>query len=334
MNDVMDPGEQALNTLFKTWGNSSAHAANSCLLASTSSQYLRPALQYFTKRRRDLLRPTLIHLACQAVGGVNEQATPAAIAMILTGYHLGLIDDVIDRSQTKLFHPTMIDRVGVSQSLLIAILCYTRAHYALAEIQNTLGADTYHRILQIFTAFPTTMVEGERLNIRIKKRGIVATSQLMHVLIKHAADIEACTQIGALVGGGSEGMLSALTTYGHHLGILLLLNDDTRDALNYSLALDAKIISQAYPYPVIWAANQSVEYSAWLKARKNRAALTPDEIETSVQYLNDLGAISHVRALMKDHTDAAASILTMLPLTEARKGLATIARAQPSLVLN
>jgi octaprenyl-diphosphate synthase len=325
---------QTLNLLFTTWGSTSAKAANSYLLASTSSKYLQPALRYFTKRRLDLLRSTLIHLACQAVGGNNEHARSAAIAMILTGYHLGLIDDVIDRSYRKLFHPTMIERFGVNQSLLIAILCYTRAHHALAEIQNTLGVETYRRTLQIFTTFPATMVEGERLNIRIKKQGIIAPEQLMHVLIKHAADITACTQIGTLIGRGSNTMQSALTAYGHHLGILLLLNDDMRDALNYSLALDAKIVTQAYPYPVIWAANHSAEYSKWLQARKHHTTLSPAEIEKSVQYLNDLGAVTHVRKVLLEHADAAVLALSTLPLTEARKGLAVIARAQPTLVLS
>ena len=329
----MPMGHAALNRLFETWGTDASNMANQTLLAASHSDALTTALRYFTPRRRDLLRPTLIRLACQAVQGNPDHTTPAAVAMILTSYHLGLIDDVIDQSHVKLFRPTLLQQVGVTQSLLVATLCLTQAHHVLYRLQDHVDGATYHRVHEVFTAFPITMIEGEEHNIAVKREGIVPPTQLLQVLTQHAADIAACTEVGALIGGASATTVALFREYGQRLGQLLLLNDENRDALNFSLNLDAKLLTKAYPYPVLWAAHHSAPFRRFLKTVQERSVLTPEEIATCVQTLETTGAIMHVKTLMTQYAQEAASTLTALPETDARDHLVELVLAQPDLVL-
>jgi len=116
--------------------------------------------------------------------------------------------------------------------------------------------------------------------------------------------------------------------------MLLLLNDDNRDALNYSLTLDAKIVTNAYPYPVLWAANQSPRFRRFLEPLHGRDALAPEEVATCVHTLETVGALRHVNALMTRYAHKAASTLSKLPKTEARDQLIELALAQPDLVVD
>jgi geranylgeranyl pyrophosphate synthase len=221
----------------------------------------------------------------------------------------------------------------VNQSLLVATLCLTQAHHALSRLQDHVDGATYRRVHKAFTAFPITMIEGEELNIAVKRAGIVPPTQLLQVLTHHAADIAACTEVGAVIGGAPAASVAACREFGHIFGRLLLLNDDNRDALNFSLNLDAKLLTQAYPYPVLWAANHSAPFRSFLETVQGRSTLTSEEVATCVRALETTGAVAHVKALMTQYAQEAASTLTGLPETEARDHLVELALAQPSLVL-
>jgi len=327
------PRQTALNKLLATWGTAIATVANQTLLAASRSKDLTKIVRYFTERRQDILRPSLMRLACKAVGGNPAHTTPAAVAMILTSYHLGLIDDVIDQSHVKLFRPTLLQRVGVNQSLLVATLCLTQAHRALSHLQDHVDGATYRRVHKAFTAFPITMIEGEERNIAVKLQGIVSPPRLLQVFTQHATDIAACMEIGALIGGASADTVAVYSEFGQAFGLLLLVNDDNRDALNFSLNLDVKLLTKAYPYHVLWAANHSTQFRHFLESLQERSTLTTEEVATCVRTLETTGAVAHVKELMTQYAQEAASKLSALQKTEARNQLVELVLAQPDLVL-
>lgn len=319
--------------LLEHWGARATTRAADILVKDIEAELLRAPLQALAQHRRDLLRSALVTLSCAAVGGNAADALPAATAMVLEGYYLGVLDDIIDRSREKLFRPTLSGKYGADAALLVAIIIDAKAHHALSELAGRLDRAQFAEVSTTFRNFLLRMMEGEALNVRVKQHGVVPSHDLLTVFEKQAADVEACTRLGALIGGAAPPEVKAFTTYGRLLGTLLLINDDNRDAFNLTLELDDKIRSGSYPYLLMWAANQSPDFEQCLHALNQKTALSPEDVKRCVTFLFDSGAVAHVRGLMRKLAAAAVSALGDLQDSEAKRALDFIATRQPDVVL-
>jgi geranylgeranyl diphosphate synthase type I len=217
--------------------------------------------------------------------------------------------------------------------LIVSIIVDAKAHHVLVELLGKLDHDKYLEVHRVFKDFLVRMIEGEALNVEVKKRGFVNSQDLLRVFAKQSADIEACTQLGAIIGCGSKKDVELLATYGRSLGTLLLLNDDNRDAFNLTLELEDKIRSGSYPYPLMWAANHSTEFKQLLQSLHNKKRISPNDAKQCVTLLFESGTIAHVKDLMEKMAAEAVSTLEALNDTEAKRALEVIAESQPCRVL-
>jgi geranylgeranyl diphosphate synthase type I len=324
---------EGIQEIFECWGSRAVKKASELLLKDVTSEMLMEPLRCLSQHQRDVLRPSLVSLSCEAVGGTAEDALHAAVAMVLEGYYLGLIDDVIDNAKVKLFRPTMLGQFGVDVTLIVSVIVDAKAHHALGELMGKLERDTYRDINRVFKDFLVRMIEGEALNVQVKKQGLVDPKDMIRVFEKHSADIEACTALGAIIGGASQRDVDSLAKYGRILGTMLLLNDDNRDAFNLTLELDDKILRGSYPYPLIWAANNTKDFKHFLQSLKKKKRINPKDVEKCVEYVFDSGAVTHVQSLMETMARDAVSTLKELKDNEAKKNLKIIAQSQPHRVL-
>ena len=319
--------------LLEHWGARATTRAAEILVKDIEAELLLEPLRGLAQHRRDLLRSALVTLSCAAVGGKATDALPAATAMVLEGYYLGVLDDIIDRSRIKLFRPTLSGKYGTDAALLVAIIIDAKAHHTLSELAGKLDRGQFLEVSTIFQDFIVRMMEGEALNVQVKQRGVVASQGLLTVFEKQAADVEACTRLGALIGGASPPEVESFTTYGRLLGTMLLINDDNRDAFHLTLELDDKIRSGSYPYPLMWAANHSTDFKQFLHSLNQKEALSPEDVKHCVAFLFDSGAVAHVHGLMKKLAAEAVSALKELKYSEAKRALDFIATRQPDVVL-
>ena len=176
-------GIDNLQDIFDCWGSRAAKMAGEVLLQDVSSELLREPLQYLSQHRRDLLRASLVGLSCEAVGGEAEEAIQAAVAMVLEGYYLGLLDDIVDDAGVKLFRPTLLERFGVDVALMVSVIVDAKAHHVLGELLGKLEHDTSVDINRVFKDFLVRMIEGEALNVRVKKQGFVNSREMLNVFL-------------------------------------------------------------------------------------------------------------------------------------------------------
>ena len=319
--------------LLDRWGSRATTRAAEILVQDIESELLLAPLRALAQHRRDLLRSSLVALSCAAVGGETEDALPAATAMVLEGYYLGVLDDIIDRSRVKLFRPTLSGKYGTDAALLVAIIIDAKAHYTLSELAERLDRGQFLEVSTTFQDFLVRMMEGEALNVRVKQHGVVDSQDLLTVFEKQAADVEACTRLGALIGGASTTDVESLAKYGRLLGTMLLLNDDNRDAFNLTLELEDKVLSGSYPYLLMWGSNHSKDFKQFLQSLHNKKRISPNNVKTCVESLFNSGAVTHVRELMRKRAAEAVSALGDLQDSEAKRALDFIATRQPNVVL-
>lgn len=327
----MEDDAEVVHKILGERGDKAASLARKALLENVESEVLQEPLRYLADNKRDLLRPTLMTLACEAVGGNAEDVLDAAVAMVLECYHIGLIDDVVDETKVKHLSWTIPGRFGIYVSLMVSIIVRVKAHSALNRLSRKLDNARFGEVNRVFEDFLVRMTEGEALNFQLKREKIMDTQKLIQVFEMQSADIEACTMVGAIIGKGTEEQVEALGRYGRLLGTLLLLREDLRDALNFSVQLGNKLTRDAYPYPVLWAINHSNEARSFILNLRGRKELTPNEIKRCVQLLFESDAINNNTKLMEELSSFAIDSLTRIRDNEAKKMLERFAKVQPQM---
>ena len=322
---------EALNGFMKETGEQVVTLTNERLFEGIESEVLLEPLRYFTAHKSDAIRPSLMRLACEALGGKADDVLDASVAMVLECYYLGLINDVVDNIDMKRFVWTLPGRYGIYVSLLVSVILNAKAYYTLHQLEGQLGRVKFERITRVFNDFTLRMIEGEAQNLQVKKRKIVSSLDVLTVFELEASDIEACTTIGAVIGAGDEKEVVALSQYGRTLGTVFLLREDLMDALNFSARLGNKLSRGSYPFPILWAINHSREAQEFFSTLTNRSKITPTKIRKSTQLLFTSGAIDHVIKLMERLTERAKNSLETLEKNEAKKRLELFADIQPKM---
>ena len=127
------------------------------------------------------------------------------------------------------------------------------------------------------------MVGGQVIDLESETREVdLTTIEYMHMR-KTGALISASLEAGAILGGGNEHQISALTRYGHHLGLAFQITDDLLD-----IEGDAQVMGKT---PGSDVAKNKKTYPALLGVPQSKEAA-----QTQVQEALDALAIFDGRA--------------------------------------
>jgi geranylgeranyl pyrophosphate synthase len=148
-----------------------------------------------------------------------------------------------------------------------------------------------------------------------------------------SADIEACTKIGAIIGNSTEEEVEALGKYGELLGTIFLLREDLMHSFNFSVQLKDKLIQGAYPFPVLWAVNNSEEFQHFLDRIEHKKKVTPHDVKRCVQLLFNSGAVDYIVTLMEEKAEDAVNLLRKVRESDSKKKLELIVTVQPQMIL-
>jgi len=210
------------------------------------------ALDYFiTQYWHDTSRPALLSLCCEAVGGDPDATIPIAIPLSLISGGVDIHDDIIDRSKIKEGHPTVYGKFGEKIALLVGdalifkgftLLCKTKFHFAkkMLEIMDVIKDSFFE------------LGESEALELGFRGRLDVTPEEYLSMVKMRATNVEAHARIGAIVGGGTEIQIRALSEFGKALGMLLIIRDDFVDMFEKEELLH-RMAYECLPLPFLYA---------------------------------------------------------------------------------
>jgi geranylgeranyl pyrophosphate synthase len=208
-----------------------------------------------TEYWNDLARPTLLSLACEAIGGNPELTTPIAVPMTLISGGIDIHDDIIDESQTKDNRPTVYGKFGKHIALLAGdALLFKGLTLLNKATQKGIPQAKRRKIIDTVKNMFFELGDAEALELQLRKRRDVSPEEYIHVVKKKAADVEAHTRISAIIGDGSEKEIEALSEYGRHLGMLIILRDDWIDMIDFEESVH-RIRNECLPLPLLYALN-------------------------------------------------------------------------------
>jgi len=322
-NDV----EKRLWAILNEKGGKIYEESRRILLEDIQLEDLRETLEYASNSYRDLLRPSLIVLSCEAVGGKPETVLPVATTMTLLGMSLYIFDDIVDKTEYRCFLPTTMGKFGTGKTLIAGGLITAKAFTAVNQVN--LPPTQRRRLSRLFWGFLRGMAEAEISNLKLRKMERIRSKDKLAVMKMRTLNIEACTKAGAILGFGSNDEIDHLGKFGKHVGLILELVDDLTESLNFTLELKEKIEMGSWPYTLSWAENNSKNIRGLLSSNTDKEA-DPAYIKKMAEGMFESGAVRHVRELSRKFIARAKNELSSLKESKAKDTLKFIAEAQSS----
>jgi geranylgeranyl diphosphate synthase type I len=260
---------------------------------------LRPTQGQAGKR----VRPVLCLLACEAAGGVLEQALPVAVG-IETLHNFSLLhDDIEDNSDTRRGRPTVWKLWGQPQAINAGDGMFVLAHLAFARLPaRGVPVERAFAALRTFDQTCLKLTQGQYLDIRYEDRLDVTVEDYMTMISgKTAALIATSTYLGAFLAGADETTAGHYRGFGHHLGLAFQVQDDILgiwgDAAVTGKSDSSDIETRKKTLPVVFG----LERSPALRQLYASDQITPHQVEAVAQILDELGAREMAEALATKH---------------------------------
>ena len=172
------------------------------------------------------LRPALLLMTCEAVGGAKDTALPAAAAIELMHNFTLVHDDIMDRDDTRRGRATVHRKWDTDVALLAGDGLVALAY------RHLLKTATPHlvHVAQVFTNGIIELCEGQALDREFEQRSSVCMAEYIAMITKKTARLLAvAAHLGGTIGNGAEQQVALLTQYAENLGIGFQIQDDLLD---------------------------------------------------------------------------------------------------------
>ncbi|TWP46909.1 polyprenyl synthetase family protein [Lentzea tibetensis] len=169
------------------------------------------------------IRPALVLLAAEAVGGLAPDAVPAAVAVELVHNFSLLHDDVMDGDTTRRHRPTAWTIFGTNPAILAGDALQTLAVDVLAASEHPRALDAIRSLGDAVVA----LLDGQAADIDFETRSDVSVPEVITMARgKTGALLGAACALGALFGGGTPEQVLHLRGFGESLGLAFQFVDD------------------------------------------------------------------------------------------------------------
>lgn len=306
---------------------------------------LAEELRGFVARGGKRLRPVLLLVGHELAGGNARDVTGAAVAVELLHTCALLHDDVIDDADTRRGHPTTHvafrathahegwggdpARYGEAVAVLLGDLAFVHADEALLDCD--VPAPALLAGLRTFVQLREEVMAGQVLDVHAA--AIEATDRELALRVATLKSgrysVTRPLQLGAVLAGASEPLLTALERVGEPLGRAFQLRDDILgvfgddEATGKSVSGDLAEGKRTLLVAEAWA-RLDAEGRAELADRLGANDLTVDQAARLRHRLQVCGARAAVEQRIATEVAAARGALDELPAGPARDVLAEL----------
>ncbi|NIQ04904.1 MAG: polyprenyl synthetase family protein [Candidatus Korarchaeota archaeon] len=191
------------------------------LLSRVADLRLHGKIQYALLSRGKRLRPLMVLLSAQSVGGKREDIVPLALAIELLHNATLVHDDILDRDKFRRDIPAVHEKWSLNDAILVGD--------AMISLAINLTAEYGRNVLKIASETGLALCDGEYMDVSLNSVSMSEGEYLEKIRKKSASLFQTATRCGAIAGGGSELEIECLADFGENLGIAYQLSDDLLD---------------------------------------------------------------------------------------------------------
>jgi geranylgeranyl diphosphate synthase type I len=169
------------------------------------------------------IRPALVLLTAQAVGGTANSAVPAAVAVELVHNFSLLHDDVMDGDPVRHHRPTAWRVFGSNAAILAGDALQVLALDVLAASGHPAAVDG----LRMLAASVQELIEGQSADMSFERRTDVDLAECRTMAMAKTGALLGCAcALGASFGGGDPDQVRRMHRFGTDLGLAFQHVDD------------------------------------------------------------------------------------------------------------
>ena len=276
------------------------------------------------------LRPALVVLSTESVGGRSQDALKTAASMELIHTFSLIHDDIMDKDEMRRGKPSVHTIWGEPMAILAGDTLFSKAFETVLETDTT-NIDPKRVVDALKTVVDSCIkiCEGQALDIGFEGKLDVSEEEYMNMIYKKtAALIAAATKAGAILGGGTEEQIEALSEYGRLIGLAFQIQDDYLDVVSdeedIGKPVGSDIVEGKMTLMVVHAlANASKEDKERLISILE--ANNEDLIDDAIGIFNKYGSIEYTRNIALGNVKTAKELLNVLEDSDAKESLKLIA---------
>ena len=215
-------------------------------------------MAYVFKAGGKRIRPLLLILACQSVGGHIEDCIDAALAVEILHTFTLVHDDIMDHDDVRRGRPTVHKKWDESTAILVGDGLVTAAYQVLLKTEHP----NLRRILEIFTDGLLVLCEGQALDKMFEIQDNIEIDDYENMINKKTTKlIKVACEIGAILGNGTHEERLALKNYASCLGKAFQIQDDLMDIFSEEEVsgkpMGSDLIEKKKTFPTIYFLNHS-----------------------------------------------------------------------------
>lgn len=279
------------------------------LVWGRSELYLRPKIEYALLSDGKRLRPILVILCAQSVGGNQDHVMPLAIAFELLHTATLIHDDIIDGDALRRGVPALHKKWGINSAILVGD--------ALISLAISLAADFGVEIMKTVANSGLELCDGEYMDISLQLSKTTEEKYFLKIRKKSASLFKGVAQCGALAAGGSRHEVSCLAKFGECFGMAYQLFDDLRDLFPHEEVIpkDFKIGRITLPLIHLYRVGTSSErkvLEGGLRALRKRPPANITVAERILRSLKERGSLEYCENKMAETVQRGISSLSTL----------------------
>ncbi len=183
--------------------------------------------EYFLSWGGKRIRPVMCLMGNELFDEIHPDAYQVATAIELFHNFTLIHDDIMDEAPLRRGMETVHMKYGANTALLAGDVMMIQAY----EYLNKIDGHHLHRILRLFNKTAKEVCEGQQLDIDFEKLPEVSLDAYIDMIsLKTSVLLAASLEMGAILGGASEGNCRHIYEFGKNLGIAFQIQDDYLDA--------------------------------------------------------------------------------------------------------
>jgi geranylgeranyl diphosphate synthase type I len=261
------------------------------------------------------LRPSLLLLTCEGLGGQRSQALPLAAAIELAHNFSLVHDDIQDSDRERRHHPTAWVLWGVPQAINLGDAVFSLAMSALHSAdERGLPAPRLLEAHRVLTEACLEMIEGQQMDLSFEEEDDIPLPQYLAMAErKTGALMGAALELGAVAAKGPCAQVASCRRAGRSLGLAFQIRDDCLsvwgDRSQTGKDIGGDILRKKKALPIAYGLSQTGARSAELRRLYGQSALSLGDVGRVRCLLTEVGALAFARRQAEELSETALSEL-------------------------
>lgn len=185
--------------------------------------------QYILNLGGKRIRPVLAIMGNELFDAIHQDAFLAGHAIEVFHNFTLVHDDIMDKAPLRRGMPTVHTRYNDATAILAGDVMLIHAYDYLNKIQSKYK----QKIISVFNKAATEVCEGQQLDMDMENTPpdqVNYADYVNMIALKTSVLLAASLQMGAIIGGGSDGNQAHIYGFGKNVGIAFQIQDDLLDA--------------------------------------------------------------------------------------------------------